>query len=83
MTEYLWLMASEPWASEQPGYDASRVLTAKLPAGARSLKNPDNVQDPKQGHGRQQVSRDAAHSGRMSEHNDKRWRASGLGFKHQ
>jgi hypothetical protein len=49
------------------GHDASRVLTAKLPACARSLKNPDKVQDQQQEHGHQQVLRNSTRSRRMGE----------------
>ncbi len=68
MTEWLWLMLSAPSGRVVDlGQDASLVLTAKLPAGGRSLNKPDKVQDQEHERGRQHVPRNSARSGWMGE----------------
>ena len=42
-------------------------IAAKLPAGARSLNKPDNVQGDEHEYGRKQVPPNSARSGRIGE----------------
>jgi hypothetical protein len=46
------------------------LVTAKLPARATSLQDPDPAQDNKKERGRKQVQSDSARSGRVSEDYD-------------